>query len=130
MQRAATSHDWMRLTALSCFGLVFLAWGFYSVFPQSSTSGYLKHGEKLNIHTMAKSATGLMAAIKSSETDTVDSNISDVEMKRDYIMSRVSQMYDINGDGELDEAERAMRDLDTTGRGHLTNDKVYELMNE
>jgi len=79
---------------------------------------------------MAKSATGLMAAIKSSETDTVDSNISDVEMKRDYIMSRVSQMYDINGDGELDEAERAMRDLDTTGRGHLTNEKVYELMNE
>jgi len=30
----------------------------------------------------------------------------------------------------VDEAEQAMRDLDTSGRGHLTNDKVFELMTE
>ena len=29
-----------------------------------------------------------------------------------------------------DEAEQAMRNLDTSGRGHLTNDKVFELMTE
>ena len=37
-------------------------------------------------------------------------------------------MYDINGDGELDEAEQAMRGLDQTGRGYLTNEKVYKVM--
>jgi archaellum biogenesis ATPase FlaH len=49
------------------------------------------------------------------------------EMSR---LSSVGKMYDINGDGVLDEAEQAMRDLDETGRGYLTNDKVYELMVE
>ena len=29
-----------------------------------------------------------------------------------------------------DEAELAMRRMDTSGRGHLTNDKVYTLMRE
>ena len=45
-------------------------------------------------------------------------------------LSSVGKMYDIDGDGKLDEAEQAMRDLDKTGRGYLTNDKVYELMME
>lgn len=45
-------------------------------------------------------------------------------------LSSVGEMYDIDGDGKLDEAEQAMRDLDKTGRGYLTNDKVYELMIE
>ncbi len=45
-------------------------------------------------------------------------------------LSTISRMYDIRGDGELDEAELAMRHMDTSGRGYLTNDKVYKLMQE
>ena len=45
-------------------------------------------------------------------------------------LSTVSKMYDIDGDGQLDEAELKMRMLDQTGRGFLTNDKVYQLMQE
>lgn len=79
---------------------------------------------------MAKSATELMTSIQ-HDADTDDSTLSDVELnaQKRNMLSRVSQMYDINGDGVLDEAERAMRNLDDTGRGYLTNDKVYELMN-
>ena len=72
-------------------------------------------------------------------------------------LSAVSRMYDIDGDGQLgkcvyydcniscvlhyntrhshhmfsfitDEAELAMRNLDRSNRGHLTNDSVYKLM--
>jgi len=39
-------------------------------------------------------------------------------------------MYDIDGDGQLDEAELAMRRMDTSGRGYLTNEKVLGLMTE
>lgn len=46
------------------------------------------------------------------------------------VLSDLSAKYDINGDGELDEAEQAMRNMDQTGRGYLTNDKVYGLMQE
>ena len=45
-------------------------------------------------------------------------------------LSTVSKMYDIRGDGELDEAELAMRHMDTSGRGYLTNEKVYQLMQD
>jgi len=45
-------------------------------------------------------------------------------------LSTISRMYDIKGDGELDEAELAMRHMDTSGRGYLTNDKVYKLMQD
>lgn len=50
--------------------------------------------------------------------------------RTDRKLSTVSRMYDIRGDGELDEAELAMRHMDTSGRGYLTNDKVYELMQD
>lgn len=82
---------------------------------------------------MAKPATDLMASIQ-RDVDTADdtSTLSDIELnaQKRSRLSTVSKMYDINGDGELDEAERAMRDLDRTGRGYLTNEKVYELMND
>ncbi len=39
-------------------------------------------------------------------------------------LSAVSKMYDIDGDGTL------MRDMDKTGRGCLTNDKIHDLMTE
>lgn len=45
-------------------------------------------------------------------------------------LSTVSRMYDIDGDGKLDEAEQAMRDMDKTGRGYLTNEKIHDLMTE
>ena len=45
-------------------------------------------------------------------------------------LSTISKMYDIRGDGELDEAELAMRNMDASGRGYLTNEKVYKLMQE
>jgi hypothetical protein len=82
-------------------------------------------------NNMVKRVTELITSIKSN-ADTEDNSLSDVEMDGNQrnMLSRVSQMYDINGDGELDEAERAMRNLDTTGRGYLTNEKIYELMNE
>lgn len=51
-------------------------------------------------------------------------------MSQTTVLSDVGKMYDIDGDGKLDEAEQAMRDMDKTGRGYLTNDKVYELMLE
>lgn len=45
-------------------------------------------------------------------------------------LSSISKMYDIDGDGQLDEAELAMRAMDTSGRGYLTNEKVFGLMQD
>jgi hypothetical protein len=80
--------------------------------------------------------TQLMASIESGDADSAHSTVSDSESSKTtvkagiYEMSRLSQAYDLNGDGVLDAAERAMKDMDTTGRGYLTNEKVYQLMNE
>jgi len=43
-------------------------------------------------------------------------------------LSSFSKLYDVDGDGKLDAAEMAMKSMDQSGRGYLTNDKVYELM--
>jgi hypothetical protein len=45
-------------------------------------------------------------------------------------LSKVSMKYDIDGDGKLDPSEKAMRDMDTDGRGYLTNEQVYKVMLE
>ena len=45
-------------------------------------------------------------------------------------LSRVSRLYDIDGDGKLNAAEQAMRDLDTAGVGHISNEKVYRIMEQ
>jgi len=47
-------------------------------------------------------------------------------------MSAASKLkfYDIDGDGELDDAELAMMEMDGSGRGYLTNEKVYGMMQE
>jgi len=45
-------------------------------------------------------------------------------------LSTFSKKYDVNGDGVLDDAEMAMRVMDTSGRGYLTNDKVHVLVLE
>lgn len=49
---------------------------------------------------------------------------------RERALSKVSKMYDIDGDGQLDEAEKAMRDMDTEGVGHLSNAKVYQIFQQ
>jgi hypothetical protein len=48
----------------------------------------------------------------------------------DKPLSRTSKMYDVDGDGKLDEAEQAMREMDTENRGFLTNEKVYKILLE
>lgn len=45
-------------------------------------------------------------------------------------LSNVGEKYDINGDGKLDEAEQQLRNMDKSGRGYLTNEKVYTLMQD
>ena len=51
-------------------------------------------------------------------------------VKRVARLSTVSRMYDVDGDGVLDEAEMAMRNMDKSGRGHLSNETVYKMMHE
>jgi hypothetical protein len=46
------------------------------------------------------------------------------------VLSVTSKMFDVDGDGQLDDAEKAMRDMDTDNNGYLTNDKVYKVMLE
>jgi len=43
-------------------------------------------------------------------------------------LSLVSKAYDLDGDGKLDDAEQIMRDADSSGRGFLTNEEIYELV--
>ena len=45
-------------------------------------------------------------------------------------LSVVSRKYDLDGDGVLDEAEQAMRNLDKSGRGFLKSEEVYDIMNQ
>ena len=45
-------------------------------------------------------------------------------------MSVISQAYDRTGKGYLDETEKTMRKLDESGKGHLSNDAVYEILLE
>jgi hypothetical protein len=45
-------------------------------------------------------------------------------------LSRTSKMFDVDGDGKLDDAEKAMRDMDTENDGYLPNWKVYQVMVE
>lgn len=43
-------------------------------------------------------------------------------------LSTVSQMYDLKGKGYLDETEQELRNLDTSNKGQLSKEKMYELM--
>lgn len=45
-------------------------------------------------------------------------------------LSTFSKKYDVKGDGVLDAAEKAMRNMDDSHRGYLTNEKVYMMMQE
>ena len=57
-------------------------------------------------------------------------NDSSTTKQRIGRLSTVSRMYDVDGDGVLDEAEQQMRNMDKSGRGHLSNETVYKMMQE
>ena len=45
-------------------------------------------------------------------------------------LSVVSKAYDRANKGYLDQTEQKMRDMDESGRGHVPNHVVYDLMQE
>ena len=45
-------------------------------------------------------------------------------------LSTVSKKYDIHGSGNLDGVQQAMRDMDTTNKGYISNEKIYDLMQD
>lgn len=55
---------------------------------------------------------------------------SEVKKQLSSRLSLVSKAYDVDGDGKLDEAEKAMRDMDKDGLGHLSNKQVYSVFQE
>lgn len=68
------------------------------------------------------------SSVTESDATITAGNGNQVVSRTPRKLSSVSKMYDINGDGELDAAESAMRDMDVSNRGFLTNDKIYSLM--
>ena len=48
----------------------------------------------------------------------------------DTRLSVISKQYDMGGKGFLNETEQQLRNLDTSNRGHLSNEEVYELMQQ
>ena len=45
-------------------------------------------------------------------------------------LSKSSKAWDLDGDGELDKAELALKALDKEGKGTLTKDEMYTLMRQ
>lgn len=45
-------------------------------------------------------------------------------------LSMVSKQYDIRGEGELDETEQKMRAMDVEGRGYISNEQVYQILQD
>ena len=45
-------------------------------------------------------------------------------------LSMVSKQYDIRGEGILDETEQKMRAMDTEGRGYISNEQVYRILQD
>jgi hypothetical protein len=76
-----------------------------------------------------------LKAVKATEEDTIKEGELGEGMRQrvkppelEKRLSVISQMYDVDGDGKLDKAEKAMRDMDTDNKGHLSNEKVYEVI--
>jgi len=45
-------------------------------------------------------------------------------------LSTFSRLYDVDGDGQLDDAELAVMALDASRKGFVSNDRVYGLMEQ
>jgi len=69
-----------------------------------------------------------MVSFQDEEGVPADSSATKPKPTIEGALSVKSKMYDIDGDGVLDEAEKAMRDMDESGRGFISNEKVYEMM--
>lgn len=54
----------------------------------------------------------------------------DAVKKDENKLSKTSKLFDVDGDGELNEIEQKMRDLDSSGKGHLSNEAVYAVFKE
>jgi hypothetical protein len=81
-----------------------------------------------------------------SDDDTVDSSSSSIEQplpppsaaksssafnrKKNARLTKISAQYDLDGDGILDEAEQAMRDRDINNNGFLSNEEIYDIVQD
>ena len=76
------------------------------------------------------------------DDDTVQSSGSDEDQKmqadssgtgprkRKNRLTKISALYDLDGDGVLDEVEQAMRDRDVDNDGDLSPEEIYELVKD
>lgn len=71
-----------------------------------------------------------MTAVEEGIPAANDTNKTSSVKQRSPLLSVISKQYDVDGDGKLNEAEQAMRDMDKENLGHLTNDKVYTVFQE
>ncbi len=79
--------------------------------------------------TPEESANNIEEGIPATNTDSTAAN-SVVKRQGSSRLSMISKKYDVDGDGKLDAAEQAMRDMDKEGLGYLSNDKVYTIFQE
>lgn len=55
---------------------------------------------------------------------------ADSDFLRRRKLSSISKLYDVDGDGVLDEYEQALRDMDQSNRGFVSNAKALSLLKE
>lgn len=93
--------------------------------------------------TRNKGLSGQMDAkhVQEDDEDTVQSSGSDEDQKmagqsgsklkkRKNRLTKISALYDLDGDGCLDEVEQAMRDRDVDNDGDLSPEEIYELVKD
>ena len=80
--------------------------------------------------TAAAAPQDLITPTNGSTTSSMASSTAANLHKKKSALSVVSKQYDRTNKGYLDETEQAMRQLDESGRGHVPNHVVYDLMQE
>jgi len=73
--------------------------------------------------------------VQSSESDdnqkmSASSGDGSKAKKRKNRLTKISALYDLDGDGCLDEVEQAMRDRDIDNDGDLSPEEIYELVKD
>jgi hypothetical protein len=74
-----------------------------------------------------KKAAGKKSVVQMNGMFTTVESGTNPELQRHNTLLNV---YDLDGDGELDEAELAMMQRDKEGRGHLTNEEIYQIVQD
>ena len=64
------------------------------------------------------------------ENDDIEEANPVAASKRRMSLSQSAKAWDIDGTGVLDETELALREMDHTKKGTLTNGQIYRLMND